>query len=280
MRERLLLVVVACCLAAGCGGGSRPPAEPADGQVSIGGGRSLFVHCEGSGSPTVVLEAGFATPSFAWRGVQPGAARLTRTCAYDRAGTGSSVAPPGTRDARDEVADLRRLLEHAHIRPPYVLVGHSYGGVLARVFARHYPADTVGLVLVDTAGPYARRRQLATTEMLGVDLAVGEAEANRIATLGDMPLVVVTAGRHPNFPRRPLKLARGLRRVWTQTQDELAALSDDSVHVVALRSEHDVPGGQPGVVVTATDAVVRAARAGGRLAPCARLFGGPGVRCR
>jgi pimeloyl-ACP methyl ester carboxylesterase len=295
MRERTLLVLVVCCLAAGCRGSARRAAEPANGQVPIGGGRSLFLHCVGSGSPTVVLEAGFATGSFGWRRVQPGVARLTRTCAYDRAGTGNSVAPPGTRDARDELADLRRLLDHAHLVPPYVLVGHSYGGVLARVFAHRYPADTVGLVLVDTAGPYARRRQLAiwprtqapdvrpelaTTKMLGVDLSVGEAEANRITTVGDMPLVVVTAGRHPNFPRRPPKLARGLRRVWTRTQDELTALSSDSLHVVALRSDHDVPGSQPAAVVTAADAVVRAARAGGRLPPCPQVFSGPGVRCR
>jgi pimeloyl-ACP methyl ester carboxylesterase len=169
-------------------------------------------------------------------------------------------------------------------------VGHSYGGVLAR----RYPAETAGLVLVDTMGRNGRQRQLAiwprtqaptvrreltTTEMLGVDLSVGEAEASRITTLGEMPLAVVTAGREDSFPRRPARLARDLRHLWARMQDELAALSGNSVHVTALRSDHGVPGGQPEVVVRAADAVVRAARTGGLIPPCGRLFGGPGVRC-
>jgi hypothetical protein len=77
--------------------------------VEIGGGRSLYLECVGSGSPTVVLEAGFGAETFSWRDVQPEASRSTRTCASDRAGAGSGAAPPGVRDARDEIADLRRL---------------------------------------------------------------------------------------------------------------------------------------------------------------------------
>jgi pimeloyl-ACP methyl ester carboxylesterase len=266
--------------------------------VGIGGGRRLFVHCVGSGSPTVVLEAGFGASTFAWRDVQPGLTGTTRVCAYDRAGTGNSVAPAGVRDARDEIADLRRLLDHARIDPPYVLVGHSYGGVLARAFAYLRPTETAGLVLIDTMGRDGRRRQLAiwpksqapkirrelaTTEMGGVDLAVGETLASRIKTLGHMPLAVVTAGRQDNFPRRPPQLARALRRLWATMQDELARLSDNSVHVVALSSNHDVPSsdsGQPSVIVSAVKAVVRAAREHSRLPPCSKIFNDSNVRCR
>lgn len=271
-----------------------PPGE----QVQIGGGRSLFLHCVGSGSPTVVLEAGFGANTYAWRDVQPQIGRTTRACAYDRAGTGNSVAPPGVRDARDEIADLRRLLGRARIDPPYVLVGHSYGGVLARVFAQLRSTETAGLVLIDTMGRDGRRRQLAiwpksqareirrelaTSEVGGVDLAAGEALASRIRTLGDTPLAVVTAGRQDNFPRTPPQLARALRRLWGRMQDELAGLTDNSVHVVALRSNHDVtasPRGQPSVVVGAVEAVLRAAREGTRLPPCSRIFRGSQVRCR
>jgi pimeloyl-ACP methyl ester carboxylesterase len=150
VTRRLLAVSVllASAVAVGCGGheqkGQRRPTAStprlapvtagAGRLVGIGGGRSLFLHCVGSGSPTVVLEAGFGADAFAWRDVQPQLGRTTRTCAYDRAGTGNSVAPPGVRDASDEIADLRQLLTRARIDPPYVLVGHSYGGVLARVF--------------------------------------------------------------------------------------------------------------------------------------------------
>jgi pimeloyl-ACP methyl ester carboxylesterase len=271
-----------------------PPGE----LVDIGGGRSLFLHCVGSGSPTVVLEAGFGADTFAWRDVQPELGRTTRTCAYDRAGTGNSIAPPGMRDARDEIADLRRLLDHARIEPPYVLVGHSYGGVLARVFALLRPTETAGLVLIDTMGRDGRRRQLAiwpksqarairgelaTSVMAGVDLAVGEALASRIGTLGDMPLAVITAGRQDNFPRSPSGLGRALKRLWDRMQDELAGLSRNSVHVIALGSNHDVPSshsGQPSVIVRTVQAVVGAVRDHGRLPRCRSLFSGSDVRCR
>jgi pimeloyl-ACP methyl ester carboxylesterase len=308
----MLVSLLACGLAVGCGqeskgehsttGRTSPVATGAGGrpgkQVEIGGGRSLFLHCVGSGSPTVVLEAGFGAATSAWGEVQPEVGRMTRTCAYDRAGVGASLAPPGVRDARDEIADLRRLLGRARIDPPYVLAGHSYGGVLARVFAHLHPTETAGLVLIETMGRDGRRRQLAiwpksqareirrelaTPLMGGVDLAVGEALASRIRTLGDTPLAVITAGRQDNFPRTPARLARALKRLWDGMQDELAGLSDNSVHVVALRSNHDVPSshsGQPSVVVRAVQAVLRAAREGTRLPPCSRIFSGSDVHCR
>jgi pimeloyl-ACP methyl ester carboxylesterase len=253
------------------------------------------MRCVGSGSPTVVLEAGFGSGASAWREAQPQIAGTSRVCAYDRAGTGSSVAPPGVRDARDEVADLRRLLSRAGIDPPYVLVGHSYGGVVARVFARLWPRETAGLVLVDTMGRDGRRRQLAiwprsqargirsqvaTSRMGGIDLGAGEAIASGLATLGHTPLAVVTAGREDGFPRTPPRLASALRSLWSMMQDELARLSDDSVHVVALGSGHDVPTDQPSVVVSAVEAVVRAARERTHLPPCPRIFRGSRVRCR
>ena len=301
--------LLACVLAVGCGGQEPKahrgpavktprPAPLAEGSgrfVAIGDGRSLYMECVGSGSPTVLLEAGFGANTHSWQDVQPEVGRGTRACAYDRAGTGSSVAPPGVRDARDEITDLRRLLARARIAPPYVLVGHSYGGVLARVFAHLYPSETAGLVLIDTIGRDGRRRQLAiwprsqapeirrglaTAVMDGVDLAVGEAIASRVRSLGGLPLVVITAGRQDNFPSAPAPLHRALARLWDVMQDELAALSENSVHVVALASDHDVPSGQPSVIVRAVRAVVVAARSHARLPPCRRLFSGPDVRCR
>jgi pimeloyl-ACP methyl ester carboxylesterase len=306
------VLVLLAALVVGCGGQQprahrgaavktprvAPVAEGSGRLVAIGGGRSLYMECVGSGSPTVVLEAGFGADTSSWRDVQSQLGRRTRTCAYDRAGTGNSVAPPGVRDARDEIADLRRLLARARIEPPYVLVGHSYGGVLARVFAHLYPTETAGLVLIDTIGRDGRRRQLAiwprsqapeirrglaTAVMGGVDLATGETLASEATTLGDMPLTVITAGREDNFPHTPARLGRALVRLWDSMQDELAALSDNSVHVVALASNHDVPSsrsGQPSVIIRAVDAVVGAARSHRRLPPCWRLFIGSKVRCR
>jgi pimeloyl-ACP methyl ester carboxylesterase len=311
VRCRTLALVVALAFVVGCGGHQqqRPPKTtsptphtarvigPVPGSlVAIGGGRSLFVHCVGSGTPTVVLEAGFGANAADWREVQPQLGRHARTCAYDRAGIGSSVAPPGVRDARDDVGDLQRLLHRAHVQQPYVLVGHSYGGLLARLFAKAHPTQVAGMVLVDAMGrdqtrrvlaiwpkdqARAVRRMIATPVRDGVDLAAGEALARRVQSLGDLPLAVVTAGRHDaEWGHVPRRLARALDRQWTTMQDELAALSTDSVHVVALRSDHPVQHGQPGVVISAVLAVLAAARDHTALGPCRRVFAGPGVRCR
>ena len=267
--------------------------------VDVGGGRRLYLKCVGAGTPTLVLEAGFPGDSETWRDVQPQLGRKTRTCAYDRAGLGNSLPMPGVHDARDETRDLQRLLDAAHLRSPYVLVGHSYGGMLVRLFAHEHPDETAGIVLVDARGRDATRRSLAIWPksvapavrrnvfrpvQQGVDLAPSEALVSRVRSLGHTPLAVVTAGRHDGEWGRivPARLARGLDRLWATMQDELAALSSDHVHVVALRSDHFVQrvDGQPGVVIRAIDAVVDATRHHTRLPTCRHLFGGSGVRCR
>ena len=196
---------------------------------------------------------------------------------------------------RTELADLAALLDRAHIAPPWVLVGHSYGGLLARVFAESHPDQTAGVVLVDAMGRNATRRLLAlwpkseqpaqrreqaTPVRDGVDVAATETLATRVTTLGDTRLAVVTAGRENEVVRRMTRrVARAIDRNWTTMQDELAALSSDRVHVVALRSEHDVQHGQPLVVIRSVKAVVDAARARAPLPSCPRVFNGPGARC-
>jgi pimeloyl-ACP methyl ester carboxylesterase len=267
--------------------------------VAIGGGRSLYLNCVGSGSPTVMLEAGFGGSSGNWRDVQPQIGRLTRTCSYDRAGSGSSVARPGVQDASDQIDDLQRLLDAAGIRPPTVLVGHSYGGLLVQLFANVHRDETAGVVLVDAVGARdstrrqlaiwpksqapARRREWAQPVVDGVDLRASEALASRIRTLDDTPMVVITARRHVE---QNADLPRGLlqaeERLWGTLQAELAGRSSDHAHVVALRSDHFVQrlDQQPGVVIRAVQAIVRAARDRAPLEPCRQLFTGSNVRCR
>ena len=308
----MLAALVASALVVGCGGHEQKGQRAATAKtaravpvivgpgrlVGIGAGRSLFLECVGSGTPTVVLEAGFGGDSFSWQEVQRRLGRTTRTCAYDRAGLGNSVALPGVHDARNEISDLQRLLQSAHLDPPYVLVGHSYGGLLVRLFARAHPAEVGGAVLVDAMGRDQTRRQLALwprSELAalrrdvarpvrdGVDLAAGEALAAHVRSLGDIPLAVITAGTHDNeWGRAPVRLAQALDRQWQTMQDELAALSSDHVHVVARRSDHFVQGidGQPRVVIDAVDAVVDATRNRTALPPCTQLYSGPDVRCR
>ena len=113
----------------------------------------LHLNCTGSGSPTVILEAGAGGVSPLWGWVQPAVAQETRVCAYDRAGLGWSDPADGPQDGLEVAADLELLLERAGEQGPFVLVGHSLGGVYARIVADRMPDQVAGMVLVDSAHP-------------------------------------------------------------------------------------------------------------------------------
>jgi pimeloyl-ACP methyl ester carboxylesterase len=123
------------------------------GQLVDVGGFRLHLHCAGEGSPAVVLDAALGGSSLSWALVQPEVARFTRACSYDRAGFGWSDAGPMPRTAGRVAAELRTLLDRASVPPPYVLVGHSFGGLVMRIFAATHRADTAALLLVDPAHP-------------------------------------------------------------------------------------------------------------------------------
>ncbi len=120
--------------------------------IDVGGFR-LHVNCAGTGSPAVIFDAALGASSLSWVHVQPDVARITRTCAYDRAGFAWSDAGPMPRTAGRVADELLVLLRRAEIPPPYVLVGHSFGGLVMRIFAARYREMTSGLVLVDPAHP-------------------------------------------------------------------------------------------------------------------------------
>ena len=128
-------------------------AYPPPGELVDIGGYRLHINCTGSGSPTVVIDAGWGDWSTAWGFVQPEVAKTTRVCTYDRAGTGWSDAGPLPRDATQFAKELHTLLQNAHIPGPYVLAGHSLGGLPVRVFAGTYPAEVAGVVLIDSMTP-------------------------------------------------------------------------------------------------------------------------------
>lgn len=126
------------------------PTEPPGTLVDIGG-RSLHLNCTGSGSPTVVLDAGLGGNSLEWALVQSRVANFSRVCSYDRAGYGWSDPGPQPRTSSVIASELHAALLAAEVGPPYVIVGHSFGGFNARLFAARYPGESVGLVLVDAA---------------------------------------------------------------------------------------------------------------------------------
>lgn len=117
--------------------------------VELSGGRHLALYCVGTGSPTVIFDAGLGGDARVWSRVQPEIGNTTRACAFDRPGYGASDEGPVPRDATHIVNDLKAGLEAAGIAGPYLLVGHSMAGYNMRLFANLHPADVVGLVLVD-----------------------------------------------------------------------------------------------------------------------------------
>jgi pimeloyl-ACP methyl ester carboxylesterase len=139
---------------------------PAPGRLVDTGNGRLHLHVQGASSPVIVMESGLAASSLSWSLVQPKLAEFARACTYDRAGLGWSPAVSKSRTLRETVADLHAALSRADLPGPYILVGHSFGGLLMRVFAHLYPDQVTGLVLIDPVSiaywaactPYERRR--------------------------------------------------------------------------------------------------------------------------
>lgn len=124
------------------------------GQLVDMGGYKLHIYCEGNGSgPVVILDSGIGGFSLEWVPVQRLLSRQVRVCAYDRAGYGWSDPGPSPRTTDQIVEELHTLLQEAGVSPPYVLVGHSFGGYNMQYFAKVYPQETAGLILVDSSHP-------------------------------------------------------------------------------------------------------------------------------
>ncbi len=128
-------------------------AYPAPGRLIDVGGHRLHLHCTGSGSPTVVLEPGAGMMSSALGWITPAVAQDTRVCVYDRAGRGWSEPADAVQDGAQIATDLHTLLQRGGIPGPYVLAGHSFGGLYALTFAARYPDEVAGMVLIDSTAP-------------------------------------------------------------------------------------------------------------------------------
>ena len=156
---------------------------PAPGALFDVGGHKLHLTCTGQGSPTVILETGLGSTSSAWALVQPAVASSTRACAYDRAGVGWSEAGPEPRDARQISSELHALLQGAGEVGPYVLIGHSNGGLYSRMYASMHPTDVAGLVLIE-ATPSDLLVRLPATRADFVALPQQAASAEWMARFG------------------------------------------------------------------------------------------------
>ena len=146
---------------------------PPTGQMVDIGGYRLHMYVEGEGSPTVVLDAGAGGIGLTWELVRPAIAKATRVTIYDRAGLGWSDPSPKPRTADVMAEELHTMLINAKIPGPYILVGHSLGGSVARQFAAKYPDEVAGLVMVDSAHEhqvkhFPERLVKTATSMMGM----------------------------------------------------------------------------------------------------------------
>jgi pimeloyl-ACP methyl ester carboxylesterase len=255
----------------------RAPAAPGR-LVSIGTHR-LHLHCSGSGSPPVVFDAALGGSSLSWTYVQPAVAEFTTGCAYDRAGFGWSDAGPMPRTAARIAAELHELLTVARIAPPYVLVGHSFGGLSIRAYASRHPSDVAGLVFVDPAHPEEwREPSTADRERLdrGITLCRRGAVAAklgiaslvaRLASAGALDLargIAASVSRRTlhqqdeeilaPVTRLPMEVRAVLRWMWTQPR-YFEALGSQIEHVCASAAGIDLDpdyGSLPLITISAT----------------------------
>ena len=256
----LLYPVIAVLGLASVGGGIVTVQEAAGlqarrmpGQLVDIGGHRLHLHCVGTGSPTVVLEPGHSSTSTDMHWIAPVVARDTRVCTYDRAGRGFSDDANGPQDGARIAADLRTLLDHAHVPGPYVLAGHSFGGLYILSFGAQFPDQVAGMVLLDstatkpspaaTAGPdpdsvvsriavlmpavgrLGGGRDFGSSLQEFFEGSASVQQASLMTNLNGKPLIVVTADTDHDT-------------AWLPAQQHLTTLSTNNLHRVAHATTH------------------------------------------
>lgn len=255
-------------------------AADVDGLFDVGG-RAIHLACQGRDSPVVIVDAGLGTApaeDASWQHIASAVAPVTTVCLYDRAGLGTSgKAPAGPRTSLDAAMDLHAALIAAHMAGPYLLVGHSIGGLHAQVFARRFPADTAGLVLVSSTHPDQFRTWLSllpppklgeekaitdgrtflksmlsdpTKNPETLDVAASTAQARQLTSLGSRPVVVAT--HSPRFrmaPGLPEPLAVKLEDATQRMQNQFLILSSDSHQNIAAAAGHELTHEDPSFVI-------------------------------
>jgi pimeloyl-ACP methyl ester carboxylesterase len=269
------------------------------GTVEIPGGRHLYLECRGSGSPTVIFEAGLRSRGDIWTwsregsgtGVQPRVSQFTRTCFYDRPGTlahfpyvSRSDPVPMPRSTGEVVTDLHALLMAAGVPVPYVMVGASTGGLIVRQYASLYPAEVGGLVLVDAISEamegLMRPRQFARynryylqspspdaaqykgLEAIDFYRSFAEMKPRRFSPRR-LPMFVISANYGFGIPTGVWRRFSALvNRTWKRSQLYLASLHPRTKRVVAFGSGHQIHVNRPGLVARYVLRLVARARSG------------------
>ena len=224
------------------------------------GGHSLNLLIGGQGSPAVVFEGGFGTGIVSWSTVQKEVAAFARTVSYDRAGLGQSELGPKPRSAKQIATELHTALEKAGVKPPYLLVGHSFGGIYVRVFAERYPKEVAGMVLLDPSqesfndwlkknqparlkdaqAQIARAPEGVQAEDAVTDASYEEARAAKVPP--GILVILLTATEDETMPA-------DARRVWIEKHKEWIATVPGAKHIVVEKTGHNIQAQQPKLVI-------------------------------
>jgi len=235
------------------------------------GGFKLNLRCAGEGSPIVVLDSGAGDTSATWDWVIPDVKKFTRVCAYDRAGLGKSAAGPKPRSAEKISGELHNLLRRAGMLPPYVLAGHSAGGLNVRLYAARFPDEVAGLVLVDATQedfPKMEAAILTQAEREKTRTAIANAPEAVRDEIEAIPLSVEELRHAGPAPEVPVAIitafheteSEKFRKAWIELQDRLAATYPGASRILAQKSGHYVPFDEPELVVDTIRKVVEEAR--------------------
>jgi pimeloyl-ACP methyl ester carboxylesterase len=249
---------------------------PISGRFDAGNGRQLWIECTGSGTPSIILEAGGESNSAQWVPyIRQTLSAETTTCVYDRAGLNLSSATPRPANMAGVVDDLSGLLAAAHVPGPYLMVGTSFGGQIVLHYALTHQADTAGLVILDTDFPTTDPAR----DPLGVLLSPAEFAAMRAddvwaqATLAEtvalihplpgIPIRILTATQPEQdcFPGKTPGFCAQLVQLSTQFQADWLTLSPTAVRVL-VDAGHDLPNLAVDIVVAQVDLALKDARAG------------------
>lgn len=266
--------------------------------VSVGGHR-LHILCMGEANdkPAVIIDSGLGGFSLEWREIQTELSDRFQICTYDRAGYGWSDPGPFPRTTKTIITELKILLNRSNIKPPYLLLGHSFGGYNMMYFSKSFPKEVAGLVLIDSSHPQQanwfpavypdlpegrRRTRFVSTARLPNNYPYDHRElayhlmsakkarnalrfesmnfeisGNQVGRLGGLPQIPLVVLTRGERAWPMTKKGQILETVWTRLQNELARLSDGSTHVIADLSGHYIHLDQPVLIKEAILEVVK-----------------------
>jgi pimeloyl-ACP methyl ester carboxylesterase len=218
-------------------------------------------------NPTLVFDSGYGCTLAYWNPIRDEVSKFSKMFMYDRAGIGESTKDERPRHSQQIVKNLRTLLQKANVKPSYVLVGHSFGGVNVRLYASTYPEEVAGVILLDSSHEDQNKimlplysKEVHDDYLSGFDFEISLTEfeesleqARTSKSLGNIPLIVLTGGSQPHHTSESMT-------AWMSFQEDLAKLSTNSKHIIVEDAGHAIHVDRPQVVIDAIKDMVEKIR--------------------